>query len=99
MLAGALLAFLWASPALAGVDNPTPANFLRRPYANAVVLGDYVYIDGGELAQLEDGEYNGDHPSYAGMYNGSRLHRNRTRGFSRDEILTRTSHILSFDRF
>lgn len=65
MLAGALLALLWASPALAGVDNPTPANFLRRPYANAVVLGDYVYIDGGELAQLEDGEYNGDHPSYA----------------------------------
>lgn len=77
MLARALLAFLWASPALAGVDNPTPANFLRRPYANAVVLGDYVYIDGGELAQLEDGAYNGDHPSYAGMYNDSCLRRSR----------------------
>ncbi|ETS80298.1 hypothetical protein PFICI_07827 [Pestalotiopsis fici W106-1] len=64
MLTALLFSFLWASPALAGVDNPTPANFLRRPYANAVVLGDYVYIDGGELAQLEDGEYNGDHPSY-----------------------------------
>ncbi|KAF7534953.1 hypothetical protein G7054_g5791 [Neopestalotiopsis clavispora] len=65
MLTALLCSFLWASPALAGVDNPMPANFLRRPFANAVVLGDYVYIDGGELAQLEDGNYNGDHPSYA----------------------------------
>lgn len=58
---------LLVTTVFAGVDNPTPANFLRRPYANAVVIGDYVYIDGGELSQLEDGAYNGDHASYAGM--------------------------------
>jgi hypothetical protein len=63
----ASLLLLLATSASAGVDNPTPNNFLRRPYANAVVLGDYVYIDGGELSQLENGTYNGDHPSYAGM--------------------------------
>ncbi|KAK9414399.1 putative Kelch repeat-containing protein [Seiridium unicorne] len=59
-----LTPFLLVAPVCAGVDNPTPANFLRRPYANAVVLGDYVYIDGGEMSQLEDGEYDGNHPSY-----------------------------------
>lgn len=57
-----------ATPAHAGVDNPTPANFLRRPYCNAVVIGDYVYIDGGEMSQLENGKNNGEHPSYAGMF-------------------------------
>ena len=37
-------------------DVPTPDNFLRRVWAKATVLGDYVYIDGGELNQLVDGK-------------------------------------------
>ncbi|KAK4158055.1 hypothetical protein C8A00DRAFT_39611 [Chaetomidium leptoderma] len=37
-------------------DAPSPDNFLRRVGAKATVLGDYVYIDGGELNQLVDGK-------------------------------------------
>ncbi|KAL2200289.1 hypothetical protein P885DRAFT_57170 [Corynascus similis CBS 632.67] len=40
-------------------DAPTPENFLRRAGAKAVILGDYVYIHGGELNQLVDGEASG----------------------------------------
>lgn len=37
-------------------DAPSRANFLRRVWAEATVLGNYVYIDGGELNQLVDGK-------------------------------------------
>ncbi|KAI1849402.1 hypothetical protein JX266_004897 [Neoarthrinium moseri] len=57
----ALLALL-ATGARAGVDNPTPENFIRRFYASAVVLGEYLYIDGGELGQLVNGVQS--QPSY-----------------------------------
>lgn len=44
-----------AAGANAAVDNPTPENFLRRFFHAAVRVGDYVYIDGGFVSQLEDG--------------------------------------------
>ncbi len=37
-------------------DVPSRANFLRRVWAEATVIGNYVYIDGGELNQLVDGK-------------------------------------------
>jgi hypothetical protein len=37
-------------------DVPSPENFLRRVMAQGTVLGNYVYIDGGELNQLVDGK-------------------------------------------
>ncbi|KAH8752940.1 hypothetical protein BGZ57DRAFT_912299 [Hyaloscypha finlandica] len=37
------------------VNSPSSENFLRRAYHASVVLGDYLYIDGGELSQLVDG--------------------------------------------
>ena len=37
-------------------DVPTKENFVRRATAKATVMGSYVYIDGGEISQLEDGE-------------------------------------------
>jgi hypothetical protein len=37
-------------------DVPSRENFLRRVWAEATVLGNYVYIDGGELNQLVDGK-------------------------------------------
>jgi hypothetical protein len=37
-------------------DVPSPENFLRRVLAQGTVLGNYVYIDGGELNQLVDGK-------------------------------------------
>ncbi|KAK1826104.1 hypothetical protein QBC39DRAFT_269751 [Podospora conica] len=39
-------------------DSPTPENLVRRSVAKATVLGNYVYIDGGEICQLEDGQIN-----------------------------------------
>ncbi|KAK7910925.1 kelch repeat protein [Apiospora marii] len=47
-----------------GVDNPTSENFLRRFYMTLAVLGDYVYIDGGEVSQLVDGVADEGHHSY-----------------------------------
>ncbi|KAK3985742.1 kelch repeat-containing protein [Cladorrhinum sp. PSN332] len=35
-------------------DNPTPENFIRRALHQATVLGNYVYIDGGEISQYEN---------------------------------------------
>lgn len=37
-------------------DVPSPENFLRRVMAQGTVLGNYVYIDGGQLNQLVDGK-------------------------------------------
>ncbi|KAK0648839.1 hypothetical protein B0T16DRAFT_121319 [Cercophora newfieldiana] len=46
-------------------DAPSTADFLRRSFPAVIVLGDYVYIDGGEVSQLYDGR-NGSaqQPSY-----------------------------------
>jgi hypothetical protein len=41
-------------PAAALSDVPLPGNFVRRSVAKATVLGDYVYVDGGEISQLGD---------------------------------------------
>jgi hypothetical protein len=38
------------------LDAPTPANFVRRASMRAAVLGNHVYIDGGEISQLVDGK-------------------------------------------
>ncbi len=38
------------------VDAPTPSNFFRRTQNAAIVVGNYAYIDGGEIAQLIDGK-------------------------------------------
>ncbi|KAK1758858.1 kelch repeat protein [Echria macrotheca] len=38
------------------VDVPSSENFLRRSGCSVAVLGDYVYMDGGEIAQVVDGE-------------------------------------------
>jgi hypothetical protein len=56
-----LLAFLGLGCTLGAAlpDVPTPDNFLRRSWATATVLGDYVYIDGGEISQIVDGESRG----------------------------------------
>ncbi|KAK1753565.1 kelch repeat-containing protein [Echria macrotheca] len=47
-------------------DAPSTTDFLRRAFPAVIVLGDYLYIDGGEVAQLYGGK-NGsaEHPSYA----------------------------------
>ncbi|KAK4452121.1 kelch repeat-containing protein [Podospora aff. communis PSN243] len=47
-------------------DAPPTPDFLRRSFPAVIVLGDYVYIDGGEVSQLFDGK-NGSaqQPSYA----------------------------------
>jgi hypothetical protein len=55
-----LLAILGLVPAL-GValsDVPSPENFLRRVSAAATVIGNYVYIEGGELYQITTGPGN-----------------------------------------
>ncbi|KAK0712860.1 hypothetical protein B0T26DRAFT_346521 [Lasiosphaeria miniovina] len=49
------LAF-WAAIAAALPDVPSVANFMRKATANAVVLGDFVYVDGGEMSQKVDGK-------------------------------------------
>ncbi|KAK3988969.1 hypothetical protein QBC44DRAFT_242675, partial [Cladorrhinum sp. PSN332] len=41
------------------VEAPTAENFVRRSMAKAAVLGNYLYIDGGLVTQLEDGELRG----------------------------------------
>lgn len=52
--------------AAALTDVPTPDNFQRRVWATATLLGDYVYIDGGDLDQLADGEGSGTYPGEYG---------------------------------
>ncbi|KAK0723587.1 hypothetical protein B0T26DRAFT_643998 [Lasiosphaeria miniovina] len=37
-------------------DSPAPADLLRRWNCRATVLGNYLYIDGGELGELVDGK-------------------------------------------
>ncbi|KAF1987247.1 hypothetical protein K402DRAFT_55465 [Aulographum hederae CBS 113979] len=37
-------------------DNPTAANFLRRAFHGARVLGNFLFIDGGQFSQLINGE-------------------------------------------
>ncbi|KAK0381984.1 kelch repeat protein [Colletotrichum limetticola] len=47
-------------------DAPSPSDFLRRAFPSAIVIGGYVYIDGGEVSQLYNGK-NGttaNHPSW-----------------------------------
>ncbi|KAK1831021.1 hypothetical protein QBC39DRAFT_99475 [Podospora conica] len=47
-------------------DVPATDQFLRRASTAAIVVGDYVYIDGGEVSRLQDGRTGpNDHPSYA----------------------------------
>ncbi|KAK4223302.1 hypothetical protein QBC38DRAFT_334075, partial [Podospora fimiseda] len=57
-VAACLCAFMSAAAAVL-VEVPTPENFLRRSMARAALLGKYVYIDGGLITQLEDGELRG----------------------------------------
>ncbi|KAK3399558.1 hypothetical protein B0T20DRAFT_372449 [Sordaria brevicollis] len=38
-------------------DAPDPSNFVRRAHSRAIVLGDFLYIDGGELSQFVDGVF------------------------------------------
>lgn len=49
-----------------GLDNPSPENFVRRFFATVAVLGDYVYIDGGEVSQLIDDVLDAKHSTYLG---------------------------------
>ncbi|KAG6995719.1 hypothetical protein G7Y79_00042g078240 [Physcia stellaris] len=37
-------------------DQPAPQDFVRRSNHASLAMGDYVYIDGGEIAMLVDGE-------------------------------------------
>ncbi|KAK8135305.1 hypothetical protein PG984_003245 [Apiospora sp. TS-2023a] len=37
------------------LEIPTPEKFIRRTYASVAVLGDYVYINGGGISQLDNG--------------------------------------------
>ena len=39
-------------------DALASRNFLRWSYAKAAVLGNYVYVDGGKISQLENGRTN-----------------------------------------
>ncbi|KAK1847130.1 kelch repeat protein [Colletotrichum chrysophilum] len=44
-------------PELARRDDVPPiSDFLRRAFASAIIIGDYLYIDGGEVAQNYDGK-------------------------------------------
>ncbi|KAG9237421.1 hypothetical protein BJ875DRAFT_418229 [Amylocarpus encephaloides] len=36
-------------------ENPSAADFLRRAYHSSVILGNYLYIDGGEISQKTGG--------------------------------------------
>jgi len=39
-----------------GSDAPSAKNFLRWAWGRTIVLNDFLYIDGGIISQLEDGE-------------------------------------------
>ncbi len=49
-----VLSSIWSATALP--DVPTIDNYLHRVWAKATVLGNYVYIEGGEINQLVDGK-------------------------------------------
>jgi hypothetical protein len=50
----ALVALARAVGALS--DAPSADNFVRRGTTAAAVLGNYVYVDGGEISQYENGK-------------------------------------------
>ncbi|KAK8047666.1 Kelch repeat-containing protein [Apiospora saccharicola] len=43
---------------------PGPESFIRHPFVAVAVVGDYVYLDGGELAQFVDGVVDKNKPGY-----------------------------------
>ncbi|KAK1782273.1 hypothetical protein QBC45DRAFT_9122 [Copromyces sp. CBS 386.78] len=55
------------------LDSPAPENFLRRIQARAAVVGNYVYIDGGELSQLDSATKSPPPSSRASNGNNSTL--------------------------
>ena len=60
-----------------GLDVPDPSQFLRHPFPAVAVLGDYVYIDGGELSQLVDGQMPQGQPSFPGAWTTTPARRRR----------------------
>ncbi|KAK3313218.1 hypothetical protein B0H66DRAFT_569792 [Apodospora peruviana] len=46
-------------------DAPPTDDFLRHVWPTVIVIGDYLYIDGGEVSQLYDGNNGMGAPSYA----------------------------------
>ncbi|KAK2007686.1 kelch repeat protein, partial [Colletotrichum eremochloae] len=75
LLEGTLLGLALQIPAVANAQSwelaaaPSPSLFLRRAFARVAVLGDYAYIDGGEVSQL-DAEGN-PIKSYASVVNST----------------------------
>ncbi|KAK3949887.1 hypothetical protein QBC32DRAFT_399921 [Pseudoneurospora amorphoporcata] len=49
------------------LDSPAPGNFSRRAHSRAIVLGNFVYIDGGEVSQFVDGGFMPDNQPSHGM--------------------------------
>ncbi|KAI0150313.1 hypothetical protein GGR57DRAFT_514250 [Xylariaceae sp. FL1272] len=46
-------------------DIPTADNFVRRACHTVAVLGDYLYVDGGQVTERVDGSSPADSPAYA----------------------------------
>ncbi|KAK3949584.1 hypothetical protein QBC32DRAFT_378245 [Pseudoneurospora amorphoporcata] len=55
------------------LDSPAPENFLRRIQVRAAVVGNHVYIDGGELSQLDSATKSPPPSSRASNGNNSTL--------------------------
>ncbi|KAI1326127.1 hypothetical protein F5Y16DRAFT_375842 [Xylariaceae sp. FL0255] len=45
-------------------DIPTAENFIRRACSTVAVIGDYVYIDGGQVTESVDGSSPSNSPAY-----------------------------------
>ncbi|TGJ82613.1 hypothetical protein E0Z10_g6154 [Xylaria hypoxylon] len=51
-----------------GSDIPSAHDFVRRGCHTVAVLGDYLYIDGGQITERVDGSAPADSPSYDGIH-------------------------------
>ncbi|KAF4889657.1 Kelch repeat-containing protein [Colletotrichum fructicola] len=56
---GSLLRFCGAQESTEISDTPASIDFVRRTWARALVIDDYLYIDGGTVSQRSQGTYQG----------------------------------------
>ncbi|KAK4125179.1 hypothetical protein N657DRAFT_570082 [Parathielavia appendiculata] len=70
-------------------DAPSRENFYRRGQVSATVIGNYVYIDGGEISQILDGKPPGEQ-NYASNSVNSTISIDLSKSWTTADVVLRT---------
>ncbi|KAL1837873.1 hypothetical protein VTJ49DRAFT_3299 [Mycothermus thermophilus] len=71
------------------VDVPSVENFYRRSAASVTVIGDYLYIDGGEISQAADGKRPAEQ-RYASNVVNSTISIDLSKSWTTSDVILRT---------